>query len=367
MKILTIITSHFGYDGISNVATNYYIYQDHSSLRIDFITINPVTNILEKSIKKNNDSLFVFPYRNTNPLKYVSNLIKIIRQGKYDIVHIHGNSSTMAIELLAAKLGGTKVRIVHSHNTTCNHKLINKILKPFFSKLYTTGFACGQEAGEWLFGEKFFYIISNGVDLEKYSYSSVIRNAMKMKYNLQNRFVVGHVGRFSLQKNHKKLVSIYNEIEKQKSNIELVLLGDGELSGEIKEYCKQKKLNVRFIGNSNEVAKWLQVFDIIVFPSLFEGLPLFLIEAQAAGVDCFISDTISPMTKITPLVHFIPLTYSDSDWAKNILTTNLSDRTTAKSSILKCIKEAHFDVRANCIQMKNLYAELFKEKICFEK
>ena len=136
IKVLAIVNASFGYDGISNVATNYYLYQDKNAVELDLLTINPVNEALESEIKKNNNKVFVLPFRNSNPLKYVIELKRIIKENKYDIVYVHGNSATMAVELISAKMAGCKVRVAHSHNTQCNHMKINKLLMPFFSLLF---------------------------------------------------------------------------------------------------------------------------------------------------------------------------------------------------------------------------------------
>lgn len=358
MKVLIIVNARFGFDGISNVATNYYLYQDHNNVKMDFVLINEPNDILKKSTKKNRDKIFILNIRNKNPLLYIFRLYKIIKSEKYDIMHVHGNSCTMFFDLLPAKIAGTKVRIAHSHNTKCDHALIDKILRPFFKWVYTDGFACGEEAGKWLFRDKPFHIISNGVDLEKYSFNKGVRKSMRTQYGLDGKFVIGHVGRFSLQKNHRKLISIFEQVYTRNANAELILLGDGELRNETEDYCKSSKLPVRFIGNSTEVNRWCQAFDLIIFPSLFEGLPLFLIEAQAACLDCFISDTISPMTKITPLIHFISLNETSEKWAEKIHNSSLINRENSIEDIHNAIKSAQFDIRNNCKNEISLYNKL---------
>src|SRR5690554_6848042 len=160
MKILTIVTSHFGYDGISNVAANYYKHKDHKVVHEDWVVINAIPEELASSFEANLNRVFILPFRNSNPFKYMMGLYRIIRLGEYDVVHAHGNSSTLFVEMIISKIAGVKVRISHSHNTKCDHAIINKILKPFFLRTYSHAFACGKEAGEWLFGNRPFDVIS---------------------------------------------------------------------------------------------------------------------------------------------------------------------------------------------------------------
>lgn len=175
IKVLVIVTSHFGFDGISNVATNYYIYQDHTRIKMDLLTINDIPIRLKVEIEKNGDSHFIMNQRNKNPIGYVKSVAVLCRQNKYDLVHIHGNSNTMFVDLVAARLGGVKVRVAHSHNTKCNHTVINRMLKPFFRMNVTDGFACAEEAGMWLFKKGEFRVINNGIDLNRFKFNASLR------------------------------------------------------------------------------------------------------------------------------------------------------------------------------------------------
>lgn len=361
-KILIIVSTKFGYDGITNVVTNYYIYQNHKDLRMDILTINPVDEKLRKSMRENGDFNFVLPYRNQNPLKYFLKLIFIIKKGNYQIVHAHGGSCTLAVEMLAARIAGVKVRIAHSHNTASDYSTINNLLRPIFSKNYTVGFACGKEAGEWLYAGRKFEVINNGIDVEKFSYNEISRKEFRERYHLQNKYVIGHIGRFNMQKNHEKLITIYEEISKQREDAVLVLIGDGELREKIQRMAKEKQLDVRFIGLSDEIPKWLQAMDILVFPSLFEGLPVAIVEAQASGLPCILSDTISPMTAITDLVKFVGLKADDSVWAEEVISVKERDRKQERKIITARIKEHHFDIRENCKEVLERYEELICQR-----
>ncbi len=362
-RVLVIESTKYGYDGISNVITNYYMYQNHNEIHMDLVTLNLIDQCLMNEFKKYNSVNFVLPYRNNNTLKYMINLYKIMKQGHYDIVHVHGCSSTMAVEMFVAQIAGIKIRISHSHNTKCDHNKVDKLLRPFFYTFCNVAFACGEEAGKWLFPNKRFDVIYNGVDLEKYQYNVAVREEMRSKYNLQNNLVVGHVGRFSIQKNHKKIIEIFEEISKACSDAVLVLIGDGELKSDIQNLVSKNNLNVLFVGHSNEVERWLQAMDVMIFPSLYEGLPLGLIEAQASGLPCFLSDTISGDTKITDLVEFIPLMEKSEIWANKILKSVGKYKRAERIEYVKNqIREEHFDIRENCKEVLKKYIELFNER-----
>ena len=225
---------------------------DKEKIHMDLLLINEPAKDVKELLEKNNSKLYVVE-RNANPIKYKKKITKIMKANKYDLVHIHGNSATMAIELMAAKKANIGVRISHCHNTTSNHKKIHKILKPYFDKNYSYGFACGSEAGKWLYGERDFVVINNGIDVEKFSFKKEFRDEIRQKYGIENKFVVGHVGIFNYQKNHETLIEIFRKLYKKNSNSVLMLIGQGEKEEEIKEIVKEEKLenNVIFVGTTN--------------------------------------------------------------------------------------------------------------------
>lgn len=362
-KVLVIVSSKFGYDGITSVVRNYYMYQNHDEISMDILTLNPVDDQLKKEMELHRDQNFVLSYRNRNPLKYFIHLVKLIKKGRYQIVHVHGGSCILAVEMLAAKLAGVKIRISHSHNTASDFSAVNNILRPIFMRSYTDGFACGKEAGEWMFSGRQFDIIYNGIDLEKFAFDQEVRDEFRRQQGLENQFVVGHIGRFNIQKNHKKLISIYEELSKTRKDAILILIGDGELKEEIETAVKEKNLNVRFIGLTDEIPQWLQAMDIMLLPSLFEGLPVTAVEAQAAGLPCVLSNTISPMTKITDLVHFVELEASDVHWTEEILKIPLPDRTASINEIQQSMREKHFDIRENCKEILAKYGDMICQRL----
>ena len=361
MKALIIESTVFGYDGITNVIMNYYKYQDHEEVHMDLVTINSIDNGFKEELSKYGSKNFVLPYRNTNPAKYLYKLIKIIKGGKYQLVHVHGCSATMAVEMFAAKAAGVKIRIAHSHNTKCDHVKADKLLRPLFYRTCNVGFACGKEAGEWLFQNRKFTLVSNGVDIDKFQYNELIRNEIRTQYELTDKLVIGHIGRFNRQKNHERLIAIFEKISKEYENAKLVLIGEGELRSEIEKKVTELNLDVLFVGVSQDVDKWLQAMDIIVFPSIYEGLPLVLVEAQAAGLPCVLSNTISPATKITDLVEFVNLDASLDTWLMSIKKSyNGFDRKKRIENVKKQIQNNNFDIKENCIELANIYEKLIE-------
>jgi len=364
MKALVIVTARFGYDGISNVVTNYYINQNHSMIKMDILTINDIPIVLKQFIEQYGDHNYIMSYRNRNPIRYLYSLTKLVKKEQYDVVHVHGNSNTMFIELFAALLGGCKTRIAHSHNTRCDHPIINTMLYPFFKLVYTDGFACGPEAGKWLFKNKKFTIINNGIDLNRFTPNSKCRDYYRKKFNIDDKIVVGHVGRFSNQKNHKRLLSIFSAIKQINPQIALLMWGEGELMEQIKNQANLIGGDIRFMGTSQEVEKCIQSVDLIIFPSIYEGLPLFLIEAQALKIPCLLSNTISSEVKITDCIFFESLNASDNSWAKKALeiVAQFEYRNVIEDTH-EAICKAGYDIHVNSQELFELYKHLIQKNI----
>ena len=268
-------------------------------------------------------------------------------------------------KLKFAKKAGVPVRIIHSHNTGNNRQLsfIHKIFefwnKHAIKKVANLFFACSDEAGRWMFNSDNFLIIKNGIEASKFAYSVEIRERMRIKLGLQNKFVVGHIGRFAEQKNHIFLIEIFKNIVKQNSNAVLMLIGSGSLELAIREraiaYGIEKK--ILFLGSRSDVSDLLQAMDVFVFPSIFEGFGISLIEAQAVGLKCFASDVVPKTTNITGTVEYLPLSDSQT-WADAILSADYSVR--EDKSL--CIREAGYDVSDSVAFLEETIVKAIEEK-----
>ena len=271
-------------------------------------------------------------------IKYTKALDNFFKNhNDYDVVHMHSSSKNYMV-LKKSKKYGIQVRIAHSHNIdfqTKNpiKKLIGNIFKVNLKKYATDYFACSKKAGKWLFGEKIinsdkFKVIHNAIDYDKFKFDENKRKEIRKKLNIKDdEIVVGHVGRFSNQKNHEFLIDIFAELYKKNDKFKLLLIGTGETEELIKE--KVKKLNIEsrviFLGFKEDVSKYYNVMDLFLFPSKFEGLGITLIEAQANGLICFTSkDVVPEEAKLSDNLHFIELNKSDEMWAEEILKYNLS-------------------------------------------
>lgn len=361
-KVLNIVTSELRFDGITTFLLNNLNNLDLNKIQYDFLAPS-ITSEIENEINKKS-KIFIIKDRKKF-FRYIKKVSKIIKDNKYEIVHIHGSSSLLVIELIASILGRCKNRIVHSHNTKSNHMFLHKLLKPIFNLLYTERLACGQKAGEWLFNNKKFTIINNGIDIEKYSYDEKARNEMRRVNHLNEKIVIGHIGTFNLQKNHDYIIDIFGEIEKKyKDRYHLVLIGEGKNLKNIIEKSKKKGIynNISFVGNSNNVEEWLQAMDVLILPSLFEGFPLVLVEGQTAGLPCVVSNKVTHDVKITDLVEFLSIEDEPKLWADKIANIPIYERSTIKNKVKLQIKKAGYDIKDNAKKLENIYLNINNRK-----
>lgn len=361
IRIAQIIGKWVG-GGVESVVMNYYRHIDKNKVQFDFICDSDSTDIPYEEIESMGGNVILIPpYQKI--IKYHKELKRVLKEGKYKIVHSHINTLSV-FSLFAAKCAGVPVRIAHSHSTTNKKEkkknLIKQILRPF-SKIFATDYMCCSElAGRWLFGDKEYnkgkvYLLNNAIDLEKFRYDESNRARIRKELGIEdNTIVIGHIGRFVEQKNHTFIVDIFNEVHKKNSNSMLVLVGQGPLQDEIKSKVSLLGLDdcVKFLGQRNDVNELYQVFDVFVLPSLYEGLGMVLIEAQCSGCYCIASKEIPKIAKITSNMSFEKLEDSSELWAANILK-ELKPIDREKSS--KYIREFGYDISVENKKLENYY------------
>lgn len=367
IRIAQIIGKWLG-GGVESVVMNYYRHIDRTKIQFDFICDEDSTNIPYDEIKKlGGKIILVPPYQKV--FEYQKDLIKIFKDNNYKIVHSHLNTLSV-FPLRAAKKAGVPVRIAHSHSTTNKKEwkknLVKQILRPF-CKVYATDYMCCSElAGRWLFGNKEYdkgnvYLLNNAIDLDKFKYDEQLRNKKRKELNIKDdTLVIGHVGRFVEQKNHRFLIDIFNEVHKQKENSILLLVGQGPLMEEMKEKVKTLGIedSVKFLGQRNDVNELYQVFDVFCLPSLYEGLPVVGIEAQAAGLLCVLSDDMTKETKVLNETEFLSLKQSASVWAKIILNKQLM--LLDKNNTTKKMSAVGYDINIESFKLEKIYKKLIK-------
>jgi len=358
IRVLQIVTI-MNRGGLESMLMNYYRNIDRSRVQFDFLEHRSGLHDFTQEINALDGKLFSVP--NIDPLNmngYSTKLNDFFKQNKdYKIVHSHLDCMS-AFPLKIAQVNEIPIRIAHSHNTNqeLNWKYPVKIIsKKFIPKYANVLFACGNEAGKWMYGKKTFSVLNNAIDASKFSFNDGIRNDVRKELGLESgEFIVGHVGRFNKQKNHKFIIQVFNEVVKINSNSKLLLVGVGELEDEVKKIIDRMNISnkVIFLGIRNDINRIMQAFDIFLFPSLFEGLPVTLIEAQAAGLQCVISDTISSESIITSNVKTLSLDEKPLVWAQLLLEIiNSHERTNTYEQI----RNHGFDIKQNAKWLEEFY------------
>ncbi len=364
MKILIINTVPTEKNGITNVIFNYVKAINDDNFVFDLLAINDLDDIYKQTIKQHGGDVYILHRHNV--IAYLLKLSRLIRRNKYDAIHIHGNSHTLCLELLAAKIGGCKSRIVHAHSTSCLNIKAHYILQKPFDSLCTARIACGKDAGLFMYGNNNFDVINNGVDTEKYAFDAQKRKKVRDDYGIrEDDILLGHVGYFLPLKNQRFIVEVLKQLLEINDNYKLLLIGDGELRPSVEQQVKDYGLDshVFFAGNIDNVFDYLNAIDIVIMPSIFEGVPLTLIEQQANGIRCFVSDTITHEADKTGNLTFISLQENADAWAKTILSTkdNMSRSERSKMAI-ECIKNAGYDIISQAKVLEVFYKNVLKNR-----
>lgn len=355
-KILIVITTQFvPYGGLTTVAMNYYRHLDHSKFEMDFASTNDAPEGLQQELKANGSAYYKLPMREKF-IQYYSALNRLCRS--YDVVHVHANSATATLELRAAKAAGVKRRIIHIHNTTCSHMVVHRVLKPLFDKTYTDAIACSKAAGEWIFPAGKYMVLNNAIDLGRYAFSEIARSDVRKQLGIDSEtIVIGHVGKIIKQKNHAFLLRCFARVHEMNPRCKLLLIGDGELRKEIEQQARELGVitNIIFTGMVNTSEKYLSAMDCFVFPSLWEGLPLSVLEAQANGLPCVVSDKVTKEVDITHNLVFLSIEEDEEIWVHKILLSTNVNRKTASEYNCKLLQNEGFDIRNNIRNLEAIY------------
>lgn len=361
MKVLMVITVELGKNGIATCVLNYCETLNRLGVQTDIAASGSVEAEIKDRIDKCGTRLYHLPSRSGNPVSYWCTMKRIIRDNHYDILHVHGNSSTMAFELSAAIAAGCKVRIPHSHNTTCGHLRMHRLLLPFFNRMYTHAAACGHDAGKWLFGNRPFHVIPNGIQMDKYRYDPEKRQSYRAEKGVRNdEILIGHIGLFNYQKNHEFLLRVFVSLCKRSQRYRLILAGDGPLKSEIIRMAESMGLGdkIIFAGNESNIPACLSAMDLFVLPSRFEGLPYVLIEAQASALPCVVADTVTEEADVTGLVHFVH-GFDVRDWTEAVIN-NSGGHVPEEEHILKDMKYNNYDISHNGEILERYYANCLR-------
>lgn len=346
--------------GAETLVMNIYRNIDREKIQFDFVVHHKEEGAYEEEVRKLGGKIFRIPnYKGTNHFAYKKAWDDLLKSHpEYRIVHCH-KESIVALVMDACKKN-KRIGLAHSHNTQnipgFKGKIMDMLNKNVDNKA-SYRFACSKDAGEWMFGSgSDFKVLNNGIELEKFAFNPKVREKIRKKLNFGDKKVLGHIARFNKQKNHSFLIDIFNDLLKEDNSYLLVMAGLGELKADIEKKVKDLGIeeNVRFLGSIGYVNELLQAIDIFILPSLYEGLAVSTIEAQAAGLKCLLADTIDKNSKITDLVEFIPIDEGTGPWLRAILATGAYERKDTR----KEIKEAGFDIKVTANWLSNFYLHL---------
>lgn len=373
IKVLQIgMTRNHG--GLETYLLHQWRHLSSSRVHYDFVNITGEYPIVaQDELKRAGSKVFSVCSRHKNPIKHYWQWYKLLKQcgQAYKAIVLNTNSLEYIFPLFLSRFFNIPMRIIHSHNAGFERCLgiKRRLLISFNRKLMewsvTDYFACSKKAGQWMFGDhQFFHVIHNAIDTETMVYNLEKRDVLRKKWGLENNFVIGHIGRFSYQKNHEFLIDIFAKIYQKNPSARLLLIGDAvdddSFLRKTKEMVKTLDLEnvVFFLGLRRDVPDLLLVMDAFLFPSLFEGLGLVGIEAQATGLPCFFSDTITRELGITQLAHFISLETPPEKWAEEILKESRISRKNMQQEIV----EAGYDISQEIGKLEAFYEKTGKIK-----
>lgn len=341
-----------GYSENKGGVENYIatLCKNISKEKIEIILSLPIMQIGEKK--------WVRPKNRHNYIKYYFFWRKFFKKNHFDAVY-YNTCDIVSIDVLKfAKRAGVPIRIIHSHSTNSLrelnfwHRKQEQKNRKNLRKYATHLLACSFVAGDWMFGEGVDYtIINNAIDLASFKYSKENRERVRSELNINGNFVVGMVGALTSLKNPCFAVEVFSRISEKRKNANLLLVGEGELKEELCQQIAKYNLQdkVKLLGRRNDVSSILSATDCFLMPSKFEGFPFAMVEAQASGLPCVVSDAISQETDLTGNVHFISLDSSIDEWAKKILDACAIQE---REKFAEVLKQKGYDVRENikCVE-----------------
>ena len=371
IRVLQVVTS-MDVGGIETLLMNLYRHIDRTLIQFDFLLHRQQETFFEKEIMALGGEIYrvppIDPFHHHAYLKALDTFFA--EHMEYKIIHAHNNAFSMYV-LRAAKRAGIPVCIAHSHTAHVPFDIKRTVFYNYCSmkiSRYTDySFACSLDSGNWLFGKSItenerFHVMHNGIDCDKFSFSTSTRQEARKQLNIQDQLLIGHIGSFIQYKNHPFLLRIFNALLQSHPNAILMLVGDGQLRKVIEQQALNMNLynKVKFLGVRSDVAQLMQAMDLLLFPSLFEGLGIVLIEAQAAGLPCLASDRVPKEAKVTDLLEHMPLEESPEHWSQKAFQM-MKDNTRRDRSAE--IKAAGYDIDETSRWLQDFYLTRYAKAI----
>lgn len=352
--------------GIESFLYNVYTHIDRERIQFDFVTTadKPALGLQLQALGC--EIYKVAPHRDI--ASYSADIHRILAE-KYDVIHVHKNSALNIVPIILASRANPKPYIItHAHNTffSIGNKArilswLHNISRKRLWELSDCHLACSEAAAKWMYGKRASSatILCHGVDVEKFRYDFFEAKLKRTQLGIsQETFVVGHVGRFSNQKNHQFLIRIFFELKQKRPNSKLLLIGDGENRERIMAQVAELQLkdDVLFLGERDDVRGLLAAMDAFIFPSLYEGRPLAVVEAQAAGLEVYISDSVTRETELTSGVHWFSLTERPEIIAARILENYTGDiQLEKRNEYNRTVRMSPFNIERTVDILQNCY------------
>ena len=353
--------------GMEMFIMNLFHHIDRKELMFDFAIHGSSVGDFQEEIDNLGGNWYFFPKMRKNPIKYRMAWRTFWKDhaGEYCAFHFHTNSLANIIAIDEAARAGVPIRIIHSHSSMANkgrlqwlNDILHNLHKKRLPKLATHLFACSDKAASWLFGDTKIdslpvIQINNGIDIEKFQYNETNREHIRKLLGLDSLKVIGHVGAFLPVKNHKFIVDVIDKAYEMDPSVRCIFIGHGSLFEEIKGLVSSRNLNdvILFLGPQNNVHEWLSAMDVFIMPSLYEGLPVSLIEVQANGLPAIISDTITDRVKLQKNMFYKSLSDGPSEWAKEII--KILDHN-CRVNNNKCVSDGGFDINETAQIYQNI-------------
>lgn len=368
INVLYVFGDELRHGGIENFMMNYFRHMNKDVIHIDFVVQGEGKGVFDDEIEKADSRIYRLPKPGRHLCRYQKEFSRILQSGRYQIIHTHCDAMNFRILRLAEKCN-IPVRISHSHNTqhilpgrsrlkTLYYEYSRKRLARYASVRY----ACSEEAGKWLYGKYLFEIIPNAIDIDKFLFRSGKRTLLRGKYGIpDNMIVLGHVGRFDVQKNQIFLLDLLKKlISKDHNKYLLFMVGDGWMQNSIKkrvkEYCLEEY--IIFTGEVPNSQDYYNMMDIFLMPSLFEGYCIALEEAEVNGLPCLASQYIPKEVNVSDKITYLPLNVTV--WREQILKMSLAKRRTDAAEELRM---KGYDINDAAKRMQDEYIRLYQENI----
>lgn len=361
IKIVNVI-SKMVYGGTESVIYNYYKNMDLSKFDLYIITRDSSIKTAMNRFEDLGFKFIIVGDWEKYPFKVGKKLLGILKDKHFDIIHVHLTHTNFYF-LILGYLSRIKVRISHSHLVSGKTNLITrvkhfvyKVLIKFFA---TNNMACSVDAAKELYwGKKDTYILNNAIDLEKYKYNEKVRDKYRNIFGISDKKVYGSIGRMTYQKNQLFLMDIFSEIKKRDNNSKFLLVGNGELKNKIIDRAKENGIfdDLIILSDRDDINNILQIIDVFILPSLYEGLGIVLIEAQESGIYCFASDKVVPIeAQATRNLEFVSLDLKAAEWARRIVC-----KESVRKDYTEILTKKGFNIEREAKKLEKYYLSIYK-------